>query len=297
MRAPALMLLATALFSVMGVCVKWATQWYSASEVVMYRGLVGALTLALLTRAQGGSLYTSVPMMHLWRSAVGVLSLGLWFYAIGGLPLGTAITLNYTSSVWMTVFIIVGTWFGGRDERLDRQLLLTVFAGFVGVALVLQPTLGANQGVHGVAGLLSGFFAAFAYLQVASLSRMGEPENRIVFYFSIGGVLGGGLVVLTQGDFHAHTALGAGLLLAVGVLATAAQLCMTRAYAVGHAVSNGALAYLGVAFSFVLGVVLFDDPVSLSAIIGMLMITAAGIAATLWRSQKNSPPPHQPASP
>ena len=40
---------------------------------------------------------------------MGVASLTLWFYAIGGgLPLATAMTLNYMSSVWMALFLIGG---------------------------------------------------------------------------------------------------------------------------------------------------------------------------------------------
>ena len=39
------MVLATALFSLMGAVVKWASAHYGASELVMYRGLVGAAFL------------------------------------------------------------------------------------------------------------------------------------------------------------------------------------------------------------------------------------------------------------
>jgi Na+-driven multidrug efflux pump len=48
-------------------------------------------------------------------------------------------------------------------------------------------------------------------------------------------------------------ALGVGLVLAVGVLATTAQLLMTRAWAIGHPLVNAALQYLGIAFSVGLG--------------------------------------------
>jgi cell division protein FtsX len=37
-----------------------------------------------------------------------VLSLGAWFYAIAGLPLATAMTLNYMSSVWVAAFLVGG---------------------------------------------------------------------------------------------------------------------------------------------------------------------------------------------
>jgi S-adenosylmethionine uptake transporter len=82
-----------------------------------------------------------------------------------------------------------------------------------------------------------------------------------------------------------HTAGGLALLLAVGLLATAAQLLMTRAYAKGRPLVNASLQYLGIAYSFGFGVLLFDDPVTPMALSGMVLVVAAGLAATQLRSR------------
>jgi drug/metabolite transporter (DMT)-like permease len=277
------MLGSTLLFSVMGVCVKLASAQYSAGEIVLYRSLVGALFIFGLTHWRGGSLRTEVPGMHFWRSLTGVFSLVLWFYSIGKLPLATAITLNYMSSVWMALFLIGGAVMLGA-AKVDPRLVATVLTGFVGVALVLQPTIDRDQWQGAMAGLLSGLGAAMAYLQVTALGRIGEPEYRVVFYFSLGGIVAGGLLTLGSGA-HAHTWTGAALLLATGVLATAAQMMMTRAYAIGRALSNASLQYLGIVFSFAFGVVLFDDPVTWAALAGMALIIGAGLAATRLRQR------------
>jgi S-adenosylmethionine uptake transporter len=273
---------ASFLFATMGVCVKFASAHYHPGEIVFYRGLVGALILGGLTRVSRGTLRTPVPMMHVWRSAVGVVSLMLWFYAIGGLPLATAMTLNYMSSVWMALFLIGGAVMLG-SSRVDGRLVAAVLVGFAGVALVLRPTIDDRQLWYGLAGLLSGMLAALAYLQVTTLGRAGEPEYRIVFYFSVGGMVAGAATMIAHGA-HGHTPLGLALLLAIGMLATAAQLLMTRAYAIGRTLSNASLQYLGIAFAFVYGVLLFHDPVTASALAGMVLIVAAGLAANLLRT-------------
>lgn len=283
MSAPVLMILASFLFATMSVCVKLASELYATGEIVFYRGMVGALTLALLTWRQGGTLRTPVPSMHFWRSLSGVLALGLWFYAIGNLPLATAMTLNYMSSVWMALFLIGGAVMLGTS-RVDGRLIATVLLGFVGVGLILRPTIEENQLWHGLIGLLSGMIAATAYLQVTALGRAGEPVYRIVFYFSLGGMLLGALSTIWTG-FHGHTWRGAALLLAVGVLATAAQMMMTRAYSTGKMLVNASLQYLGIAFSFVYGVLLFNDKITWMALLGMLFIVCSGLAATLLRSK------------
>ena len=290
MPAPLLMVAATLLFATMGVCVKLASEFYAASEIVMYRGLVGSVMMALLSHRAGISLKTRLPGMHLWRSISGVTSLCLWFYAIGKLPLATAMTLNYMSSVWMALFLLGGAVLMGA-QRLDWRLMASVLLGFVGVALILRPTLDQQQLWHGLAGLLSGMIAAMAYLQVTALGRVGEPELRVVFYFSVGGCVAGALITaVAEGGLHSHTLWGAGLLLAVGVLATTAQVCLTRAYSIGRPLVNACLQYLGIVFSFVYGMLLFKDPLTWHAFFGMLLIIGAGIAATLLRS-KVAPPP------
>lgn len=289
MPASALMVLATFLFATMGVCVKLASEFYAASEIVMYRGLVGTVMMALISHRQGVSLKTTLPGMHLWRSISGVTSLCLWFYAIGKLPLATAMTLNYMSSVWMALFLLGGAVLMGA-KKLDWRLMAAVLLGFAGVALILRPTLDQQQLWHGLAGLLSGMIAAMAYLQVTALGRVGEPELRVVFYFSVGGCVAGAVITgITEGGLHTHTLWGAALLLAVGVLATTAQVCLTRAYGTGKPLVNACLQYLGIVFSFVYGMLLFRDPLTWMAVAGMLLIIGAGVSATLLRSRVAPP--------
>lgn len=282
-EAPWLMLGSAFLFASMGACVKLAAARYGAGEIVMYRGLIGMLFIGMLVRLRGGSLRTAVPGMHVWRCGIGVASLLLWFVAIGSLPLATAMTLNYTSSVWMALFLIAGSMIAG-GARVDHRLVAAVLAGFAGVALVLRPTLDQQHLWHGLAGLMSGLLAAFAYLQVTALGRIGEPDYRIVFYFSLGGTLAGAVTLLESGA-HAHTLAGAALLLAIGVLATVAQLLLTRAYAIGNALSNAALHYSGIVFAIGYGALVFGDHISLLALTGIALIAGAGMTATLLRKR------------
>ena len=283
------MVLASFLFATMGVCVKVASSDYGPGEIMFYRGVTGAVLIAWLARSRGVSLRTTVPATHFWRSLSGVIAMFLWFYALGNLPVATAMTLNYMSSVWMALFLIGGAVLLGA-ARVDGRLVAAVLTGFAGVALVLRPTFEQQQLWHGLAGLLSGLIAAMAYLQVTALGRAGEPELRIVFYFSLGGLVIGGLWMALQG-VHAHSLRGLGLLLAIGLLATTAQMMMTRAYRIGRTLSNASLQYVGIVFSFIFGVLLFDDAVTWMALAGMLLIVVAGLTATLLRSRQQHDAP------
>jgi drug/metabolite transporter (DMT)-like permease len=286
------------LFATMGVCVKIASAWFTSAELVFWRGIIGVVFLAVLARQQGVPLATRYPGMHLWRSVIGTFSLGAWFYAIAYLPLATAMTLNYMSSIWIATFLVGGALLAwvpmpGRDGRvplppLQGVLALTVFAGFVGVVLILKPDMNQSQGFAGLVGLLSGLTAAFAYLQVIALSRIGEPETRTVFYFAVGAAVFGGLWMLVDGvsPWNWRHALW---LLPVGVLAALGQLCMTRAY--GRAQTQAGtlvvanLQYSGIVFAAAYSVALFGDAIDGAGWAGMALIIASGVAATVLRQR------------
>jgi drug/metabolite transporter (DMT)-like permease len=290
MRAPLLMVVASLLFALMGVCVKWASELYSAGEIVMYRSLIGFVTMSAVMRLRRVDWRTPVPGMHLWRSLSGTAGLCLWFMAIGALPLATAMTLNYMSSVWIALFLIGGAVLikppsGAQQFSVDGRLVATVLVGFAGVACVLRPTIEQQQLWAGLLGLLSGVMAALAYIQVTALGRIGEPGERVVLYFSICGLLAGAVLAALHGPWHGHGLRGAALLLATGLLATTAQWMMTRAYATGATLSIAALQYLGIAYSFGFGVWLFDDPVTWMSMTGMLLIVGAGVAGTFLRAR------------
>jgi S-adenosylmethionine uptake transporter len=283
LSAPWLMVIAAFMFASMSVCVKLAAADYSTGEIMIYRGLVGIVMMAVLAHSRGESLKTSVPATHVRRSVTGVVAMFLWFYCVARIPLATAMTLNYMSSVWIAVFMLVGAFFFGK-AKVDKRLIVSVLLGFGGVALVLQPTIGDDQIWYGLVGMMSGMISATAYLQIAALARAGEAETRIVFYFSIACTALGVITALPFG-FHAVTWKSALLLLAVGLLAGLAQVLMTRAYAIGKMLVNASLQYLGIAFAALYGVLLFADPMSWSLAAGMAMIVGAGIFAALLKSK------------
>ncbi len=280
------MLLAAVLFATMGVCVKFASEHFHALDIVFYRGLVGVVVLGVVMGQQRVAFRSPVPMMHFWRSLVGVVSLVGWFYSIGQLPLATAVTLNYTSSVWIATFLLGGAVLFNQRSLSSTQtpLMFTIVLGFVGVALVLRPTLSAGQLVGGMVGLLSGMFAALAYLQVASLARAGEPDSRTVWYFSLGSVLVGGLGMVVVGG-TAWSGWQGVWLLPIGLLALGGQLCMTRAYASGATLVVANLQYTGIIFASLYGVWIFGDRIDALAGLGIGLIIVSGVVATALRAR------------
>jgi S-adenosylmethionine uptake transporter len=280
------MVLGAFFFATMGVGVKMASASFNSFELVFYRGLVGIVLMSLLLRAHGTPLRTPVPLMHVWRSAVGGFSLGAWFFAIAHLPLATAMTLNYMSGVWVAAFIVGGAILFGKAER-QGPLLATVLMGFAGVVLTLRPTIDQNQLFAGLMGLLSGMSSSLAYLQVTALGRAGEPVERTVFYFAVGTmVVGVGGIAFTGFTPWEQISWQAAIwLLPIGLFASLGQWCMTRAYSHGHTLVVASLQYSGIVFAALYSLLLFGDQIPLIGWLGMLLIVTSGVAATVLRER------------
>lgn len=291
---PAIWMVASSfVFATMGVCVKYAAEHFNSAELVFYRGVLGIFFMAAYARATGTSLRTRVPAMHAWRSVIGVMSLSAWFYAIAHLPLATAMTLNYMSSVWIAAFLVGGSILLGRPSQRGASqgpLVLAIVASFAGVVMLLRPAMDQNQTFAGIIGLLSGLGAAFAYMQVMAISRLGEPETRTVFYFAVGTAVAGALGMLVTGisPWHWQHALW---LLPLGILASLGQLTMTKAYSMsstsdshGGTLMVANLQYSGIVFAALYSLILFGDNIPLVGWAGMALIIVSAIFATVLRA-------------
>lgn len=285
------MLFASFMFAIMGVCVKLASGLYSTSEIVMYRGMIGMLIMSCIILTQGGSFRTRMPGQHLWRGVVGVVALWLWFYAIGVLPLSTAVTLNYMAPIWIAVILLASGWWQASRARIEWPLLAAIGTSFAGVTLLLQPVFASQQLSGALMALVSGVLSALAYLQVRKLGLLGEPEYRVVFYFSVVNLLAGLLGnVASAGSgpvlWHAHaSAYGVALLAGIGVCATVAQIAMTRAYRLGKTLVVANLQYTGIIFSSIWGVLVFGDVFDWHSWAGIGTILCSGIATTFYNTR------------
>jgi S-adenosylmethionine uptake transporter len=280
------MVLAAFWFSLMAVGIKFASVSFGTFELVFYRGIVSVIFMGIVVRARGASLRTPVPMMHVWRSTVGVLALTSWFYAIAHLPLATAMTLNYMSGVWVAAFIVGGSLLYG-DSRKQGPLLGTVLLGFAGVVMTLRPTMAQDQLFAGLVGLLSGMGAALAYIQVTALGKIGEPEERTVLYFSIGTALVGALgMAFTQITPWSSVRWQEAIwVIPIGILASMGQWCMTRAYRQGATLVVASMQYTGIVFASFFSLLLFGDHITPMGWAGIAVIVASGLLATLLRAR------------
>jgi drug/metabolite transporter (DMT)-like permease len=269
------MLVAGAFFAAMGVFVKMGAAYFSAAELALYRSAASLLIIGAIVAARGQSLKTEHGKTHCVRGTLGFVSLLAYFYAITQMPLATAMTLSYTAPLFlaaMTTLLL--------REKFPRLLIAAIVLGFAGTALIFRPSFSDGQHIPALLAVSSGFFAASAYLNVRKMGRLGEPDWRIVFYFSLIASIGCAVWQAIFSTFSPITLQNVWIIVAMGVCATAAQLAMTRAYRVGNTLVVGALSYSTVVFACFAGMLLWDDFLSPMSWIGITIIIAGGVLAT-----------------
>ncbi|HUJ00905.1 MAG TPA: DMT family transporter [Usitatibacter sp.] len=268
------MIVAGFLFATMGVLVKLGSAQFGTSELAFYRSVVTWVAMLGVVQVRGGSLRTRYFGMHALRSAVGAVSLMAYYHAIGALPLATAQTLNYTSPIFLAIATLVVL-----RERFSGRLAAAILLGFAGVAMLLEPTF--EEGKEGAAmiGLFSGVLAAWAYLSVRTLGKMGEPDWRVVFWFgAIASVMCAAWQAATS-TFHPVRWDDLWILGGIGACGAAAQLAMTRAYRTGNTLVVSALSYSTLVFGAVATMIVWKQPLAPLEWIGMLVIVASGMLA------------------
>lgn len=122
---------------------------------------------------------------------------------------------------------------------------------------------------------------------------MKEPELRILFYLVLIGSLCGLVGTMLSGGFTIPTTTAALAIAGLAICSTCGQFFLTIAFSRGNLVLSGALQYTVILFSTVLGVWIFDDSVSLTAIGGMIMIVVAGISASYFTRQEKQKELHE----
>ena len=268
------MLIATFFFALMGTFVKLGGENFTTTELVFYRSSISLFFIMSIMRWNKVSYSSNYIRLHLTRSSIGFISLLFFFYAIKHLPLSTAISLNYTSPLFLGLLmplILI--------RKIKRWLFLTVAIGFIGVFFILKPTFENQNYFAGLVGLISGLGAAMAYLFVTQLGQLKEPDLRTIFYFTLISTFCSGIMMLFD-EIHNIQFKYILILFGLGVSATIAQIAITKAYRVGNTLGNAGLSYLTIIFSTIIGVVWFGEFIDWQTAFGILLIIISGIFAS-----------------
>jgi drug/metabolite transporter (DMT)-like permease len=257
------------LFAAMGVAVKMASRVLPNPMVVFIRSAMG---LALLTpwavRVGARGLRTSAFPEHVVRGLAGLGAMYCFFYAIAHMRLADAVLLNYSLPLFMP--FVAWVWL---QEPIPGRLFAPLLLGFLGLVLILRPGLDLFDPVA-LVGVLAALFAALAQTGIRRLS-LTEPTTRIVFYFALISTVFSAFPLFTAWKTPAPALWG--VLLALGLLATAGQLFLTRAYAQAPAAQVGPFIYTSVVFAALFDWLVWGKLPDALSVAGSVLVVVASV--------------------
>ena len=263
------MIFGSVCFGTMNALVKWTSFHADVWMIIMVRSAVIALAVAIFAASRGLSLKVSDKRKMLLRCVVGLTAMILYFTALGRIPIGQAVTLQYTAPLFVALL-------SGRviRERVEPMVALLVGSAFAGIVLIVSPDLSSIDS-DALLALGSGFFAAMAYMYVREL-RNTDSASSVVFWFAAFSVVGSIFQALPDVAGLEWKTVAA--LIGIGIGAGGGQVGITMAYHRANAAWVSAFSYLTVIVATFYGFTLFNETLGASDWLGGLLIVGSGIA-------------------
>jgi drug/metabolite transporter (DMT)-like permease len=276
------MLTASFLFALMGAFAKLLSETMPSLEVVFFRNVFGVIVVAITLYKFPFNHVGGRPFLLLFRGLMGFVALLAFFYNIAHMPLGDAMTFSKTSPIFTAIFAYLFL-----KEKLSWHGWVGVMIGFVGIVLITKPT-GAMLDKGDILGILSGVGAALAYTAVRELRNYYDTRAIVLSFMGVGTI--GPIILMlispyvqTQtfdfmfGTFVMPQGIEWGYVLAMGVLATGAQVMMTKAYGESKAGIIAIVSYTNIFFSIAVGMLLGDSFPEMITWMGIFLIITAGV--------------------
>lgn len=250
-------------FVAMSAFVKEVAHEVTLAQIVFFRSLVTVVIVGLLM------IFFKIPFtpqkkkLVFFRSAAAAIAMSCNFYGISHLPFGNALILNMSFPIFVAFWALIFL-----HEKVTPKLLLLIAMAWLGIVLILQPSLQSFNGA-GLVALSSAFFASFDVLLI-HISHRSDHALRLTFYFVLLALLGSGLWLVA--DFSWPKTYPLCMILAAGLFGTSAQVFIARAYGIGKVSRLAPLVYFFVVLSFLLGIFLWHEIPNLWAVVGSLLV-------------------------
>lgn len=270
LRAALWMIGAIVSFSAMAVAGRALASDLDTFEMMTYRSIIGLVIVGTIAAATGRlhQIATKRPGLHAIRNIAHFTGQNLWLFSLNLIPLAQVFALEFTSPLWL---ILLAPIFLG--ERLTVYKLIAVAFGFAGILIVAQPgTTPISLGTLTAAGSAIAF--AFTGIFTKQLTRT-ESITCILFYLAAMQLVFGLVCAGYDGDIALPTTASIPWIFVIGLGGLNAHFCITKAMTLAPATIVLPIDFARLPVIAVIGVILYDEPISRSLVYGALMIFAA----------------------
>jgi drug/metabolite transporter (DMT)-like permease len=254
-------------FSLMSVLVRFAaeTQGISSWKTAEFRFLISLVLVLVISAWLHDPLsFVNRPWL-VSRGLFGGAAASIYFYSITQIGIAKATILTYTYPIWaglLAPFLL--------KDCINTGVWAAIAAAFSGLYLIIVPSegLGAISWMDLLAlsgGLISGW-------AVLSIKKLHETDTSRAILFS---QCFFGLIIVAapaQPDGYAFPMTVWIILLAIGLLATVAQLQMTHAYKFIGATEGSLLCMLTPVINVIFGMIFFHETITMRSLAGCFIV-------------------------
>jgi drug/metabolite transporter (DMT)-like permease len=270
------MIASSLLFALLNLLIRFGADHLHPFQVVFFRCAFSlAFMLPWLARSGFVGMRTSRWRLYFTRCLTGLCAMLTWFFGLSLMPLGTAVTLSFTTPLFATIGAAL---FLGEVVRRRRWTATAV--GFLGVVIVIRPTP-ETFSLAALLVLFSALLNAVTALQVKSLART-EPTTAMVTYMVLLMTPMSLVPALFVWQWPSWPVLG--LMVLLGGIATLGQLAVTRAFHFADASALMPLDYVKLPVSALLGWLAFGEVLDAWTWIGAAVIAGS----TLYIAHRES---------
>jgi len=271
-----LRLIAVFLLSSMFMLVKLAADMgVHVLESLFYRFIFGSILMFgyLLSGPGLGSIKTTRLPLHIFRTVIGVIAMGLSFWAAFLLPLPELATISFSSPLIVTIFSIIFL-----HEVVGRRRWTAMIIGFIGVLIVVKPS-GVDVPIKGSLVAMAGvIITAYTFILVKMLSTT-ESSTTVVFWYTLLAIPLLGVVIFFVGKPHPPIIWG--ILIAIGLLGAIGQVALSESIKYAPMSLVSPMDYSNLLWSTLYGYLIWNHWPSASMWVGAPIIIGAGIYIAL----------------
>ncbi|MBD7952601.1 DMT family transporter [Stenotrophomonas sp. Sa5BUN4] len=264
MRAAWLMLGSTLSFGFMALAIRYATAYVPTQEVAFFRNAFGLVALLpMLLRPGRAPLKTQQLPRYFLRSAIGLASMLCAFWALGHLPMAQAVSLSYSTPLFVTIAAVL--WLG---ETVRVRRWAAVIIGFIGVLVIVRPGTGSFS-AGSLMAVAAAVLSSVVAIQIKQLTRV-DSADTVVFYTYVFWVPLSLIPALFVWQWP--TGIAWVWLALTGVMGTLGQLLWTRALRLGEVSALTPISFMQLPLVSVMAWLLFGEALDRWTVIGALII-------------------------
>ncbi len=269
LRSALLMVLAAFFFAAMTALIRLGSDELHPFQIAFFRNLFGLMfMLPWLFRGGLSVLRTKRIGLYWLRALLGIATMLTWFWSLTKLPLAQAVSLSFTTPLFVTVgaALLLGEQVRGR--RWAATLI-----GFLGAMIILRPGV-QTVSLPMLATLASAAAMAASILLIKRLVQTESP-NAVVIYMVLMMTPMSLLAALPVWQWPSAVVWAWMVLL--GGAGTAGHLLFTRAIDKVDASAIMPFDFARLPFAAALGWMLFDQVLDGWTVIGGLVIFTSGV--------------------